>query len=189
MISKTLADSFIARLGRVEERIFTPMYRFIAMPMPALTIFLLLATIVHEVYLYEREIERSAVLKQALVSLRAQLASEPKLSSARQLPRVSGKRVSSLPLDVINEVAEASQIRIDGVQFGVSCHSGESVSEEQIQIVFRSRLYQIREFHKNLTKSALVLVPESLLIARELLPDSTGTAIAKVCVSIVTKTS
>jgi len=194
MKTQAIQRSLIQRLGALQQRRFDRFCRALVLVRPLLTA-LLLARLGHAMYHYVSVSEQVSMMEDALAATHREFAqrSAAQINSS-EVQRESdpfrrGGTSDAATLELINSIALAQGIVLDEVQSGVRCNSLEPMSPRQIQIMFRARFSQLREFTHSLNDKGSTLVTESLRIERNSSFDSSATVTARICISVVTKTS
>ncbi len=186
--------SLIQRLGALEQKCFDRLCRGVPLLRPFVTA-LLLVRLGHAFYDYVCVSEQVLMIEDALARTRGEFARKP----AAQIPnnRVQGEidtprgggASGAATLEVINRIAVAHGIDLEEMQSGVRCALDDPMSSRQIQIAFRSSFNQLREFNQSLNHEASTLVTESLQMERSSSLVSPAIIAARICISVVTKTS
>jgi hypothetical protein len=194
MNTRTIQRRLIQKLGALEERLFDRLCYGTLLVRPILMA-LLLMRLGHALVDYVSVSEQILIIEEALAATRREFAqgSASQINQSevqREIDPLRGGGVSdAAPLEVINRIALAQGIDLDEALSGVRCSSNEPLSPRQIQIMFRASFSQLREFNHRLNDKDSTLVTESLLIERNISLESSATITARICISVVTKTS
>lgn len=92
-------------------------------------------------------------------------------------------------LATINSIAVESGVHVEAVATGGACQHRASLSQSQIQILFRAEFSQIRELYDRIMRQSDRLAVESLVVERANSSGDVSTITGRMCVEVVTKSS